>query len=1351
MQPSTYVVLDELPLTRNGKVDRAALPEPEGEAQREYAAPRTPQEAILCALFEQALGVERIGVDDDFFAHGGHSLLAMRLIGAIRATLGVDLSLRSLFETPTVAGLAAQLAPAASDQPKLQALSRELPLPISFAQQRLWFLDQLQPGASVYNVPSAMRISGAPDVERLRRSIAALAQRHEVLRTRFELRDGEPVQVIAPEPDVELPVIDVWSGEVLERLLHEEARRPFDLQHGPLVRALLLRADDTEYVLLLTLHHSIADGWSAAVLWKDLGALYEGKALPPLPVQYADFAAWQRARLRGGVLEEQLQYWKDALAAMPGTLELPADRPRPAVQSFDGTTCDVRFDAGTVDALRRLSRAEGTTLFMTLLAAFEVLLARYTGQEDFGIGVPVANRDRAELDGLIGFFVNTLVMRADLRGHPTFRDVLRRVRERSLGAYAHQELPFEKLVEELQPERALSHTPLFQVMFDLQQAAGDRSFGGLRLERWLLPTTTTKCDLALIAGERDDALSVRAVYSTALFDHDTIERLLGHFGVLLRQAAEDPARSIWSLGLLTDDERERFAELNRTAREGAAASIVALVEANASARPTSIAVVSAERTYTYEELNARANQIAAWLRKRGVGAESLVGVQMERSADGIAALRGVLKAGAAYVPLDVNLPANRLQYIVEDAGVEHVITHIDAEVDAESTANPALPIDAAQLAYVLYTSGSTGRPKGVAIAHGALANLVAWHCRRYALTADDRATQFAAAGFDASVWEIWSTLAAGASLHIVGEELRLSPAELPQWLQRERITVSFLPTPVAEAVLALEWPRDLALRYLLTGGDRLHPLPSQSYPFAVSNCYGPTENAVVATEAEIAPGIESMPPIGRPIDNVRAYVLDANLQPVPFGVAGELYLGGDGLARGYAHRADLTAERFIPAENGERLYRTGDVVRWRADGNLMYLGRGDDQVKIRGFRIELGEIEAVLNEHEAVAEAVVVAIEPRVNEKQLVAYVVPSAPVTAAALRQHLAQTLPEYMVPPAIVMMEALPLTSSGKVDRAALPAPQSVERAHAFPRTQREEVLCALFEETLGVDNVGVDDNFFELGGHSLLAMRLIGRVRGAFGGDVTIRSLFEAPTVAGLARLLDGESSAMPPLVPASRDAELPLSYGQQRLWFLEQLRPGEAAYNVPLPLRLRGALDAARLHRALTQLAQRHEILRSRFETRDGAPVLRIDAAADIALPVIDLGARDLRQFLHDAARTPFALDRALLRASLIRVAGDDHVLLLELHHSIADGWSTSILWSELAALYEERPLAALPIQFADYAAWQRQCLESGALDGQLQYWKETLRGMPEVLELPADRARPAVQRFDGAVRDRKGTR
>ncbi|GMU10103.1 non-ribosomal peptide synthetase/type I polyketide synthase [Corallococcus caeni] len=1387
MVPAAFVHLEAIPLTSNGKRDRKALPAPE-DTTREAAfiAPRTPTEERLAALWAGLLRAERVSVEEDFFELGGHSLLATQVVSRVRQAFDVELPVRALFEAPTVAALAARIDSAARTQaPVLRPVPRDGDLPLSFAQQRLWFIDQLQPLSAAYHMPTFVRLVGPLDEAALQRALDALVRRHEALRTTFVQHEGQPLQRISPTAQLPLVVVEA-DARPLESQLREEASRPFQLDVGPLARAKLWRLGPTEHVLALTLHHIVSDGWSMGVLVREVAALYEAfsqgrpSPLSPLPVQYADYAVWQRQWLQGDVLQAQLDYWKQQLSGA-APLELPTDKPRPPVQSSNGSQVPAVLPAETSSRIKALALQEGVTPFMLLLGAFQVLLSRYAGQEDVTVGSPIAGRQRGELEDLIGFFVNTLVLRARVAPTLSFRALLAQVKETALGAYAHQDVPFERLVEELHPTRDMSRAPLFQVLFSLQGAPNTEPLReqALSLHPLEADTATSKFELQLILSDTPEGFRGTLAFNTDLFEVSTAARLAAHFGRLMDALLAQPDAPLASVSMLSEDERRQvLVEWNATASDFPRdASIHSLFQEQALRTPDAIAVEAEGATLTYRQLDARANQLARLLLTLDLGTEPRIGVCLHRSVELVVGLLGILKAGGCYVPLDPSYPARRLAFLLEDSGVAAVLTHqsltpllpessrpvVCLDSDGERIARqPAealhAPVRAEQLAYVTYTSGSTGTPKGVAIPHRGVVRLLIGS-RFVKLGPSEVVLQLAPLAFDASTLEIWGALLHGGRLVLFPQAV---PAleELGQALLRHRVSVLWLTAALFDQ-MQQEQPRALAaVAQLLAGGDVL-PVPRVRERLALSrglvNGYGPTESTTFTTCHVMAPGdvVDGSVPIGRPIANTQVYVLDAAMQPVPVGVPGELYIGGDGLARGYLGRPALTAERFVPhpyaAFPGERLYRSGDRVCWSADGTLRFLGRMDFQVKLRGFRIEPGEVEAVLREHAAVTDATVLVREDVPGDKRLVAYVVP-AELDTARLRDHLRQRLPEYLVPSAFVTMKALPLSAHGKVDRKALPAPEAPRGSAASepPRNALETQLVALWQKVLGREGIGIHDHFFELGGHSLLATQLVSRVRQAFDVELPVRALFEAPTVAALAARIDSAARTQAPVLrPVPRDGDLPLSFAQQRLWFIDQLQPLSVAYHMPTFVRLVGPLDEAALQRAMDELVRRHEALRTTFVQHEGQPLQRISPTAQLPLVVVEADARTLEPQLREEASRPFQLDVGpLARARLWRLGPTEHVLALTLHHIVSDGWSMGVLVREVAALYEAfsqgrpSPLSPLPVQYADYAIWQRQWLQGDVLQAQLDYWKQQLSGAAP-LELPTDKPRRPVQSSNGS--------
>jgi amino acid adenylation domain-containing protein/non-ribosomal peptide synthase protein (TIGR01720 family) len=1161
MVPAVYVVLDVFPLTPSGKLDRRALPAPEPDvAEVESAAPRSPFEEMIAEIWESVLG-GRVGIHDDFFSLGGHSLNAVQVMARVRAAVGIEVPLATLFAAPTVAGLAAAVngllrAGDRSPAPPILPVPREHALPLSFSQQRLWFLHQMEPMSAAYNIPAALRLAGRLDVAALAAAFSEVVRRHEALRTTFDKQQGEPVQFVGPPAPMPLPCVDLRAlpdavrASVARDLVQSEAGRPFDLAHGPLLRALLITVEAEEHALVAAMHHIVSDGWSIGVLIRELGALYGAftrrrpSPLPDLPVQYGDFACWQRSWLAGETLAAELAHWRGRLAGSP-VLEMPTDRPRPAVQSLRGAGLSFLLPEPLRRDLRRLASNRGATLFTALLAAFDTLLHRYSGQDDIVVGTPVASRTRTEIEGLIGFFINSLVLRVDLSGDPSFDELLQRAKRAALDAFAHQDLPFEKIVEELQPKRSLSHSPLYQAALSLSIPMAPLLLPGLTLTPLPLAGTTAKLDLILAMAETADGLSGQLEYSRDLFEASTLERFIGHFRSLLEHSVAEPARRLADLPLLGGAEwAQLLTEWNDTAKACPQEPLVhELFAAYTLQQPAAVAVASRQRQMTYGELEAKSNRLAHHLRALGVGPEVLVAICTDRTLERVVGIVATLKAGGAYVSLDPTYPHERLAFLLEDARAPVLLTEerfvegLPASgarilcldgcelLSGREDAPPQSGVRPDHLAYVVYTSGSTGRPKGVEIPHAGLMNLVRWHQDLYAVRPGDRGTQVASPAFDASIWELWPYLAGGASLYLPDEETRLSSPGMIRWWSETGITLAYLMTPLAEGVLEQSIPPglDLQVRALIIGGDRLHRRPAPGVGFRLMNHYGPAEYTVTSTVVEVPP--EGAGParitIGRAVDNTEIYVLGRRGEPVPIGVPGELYVGGMGLARGYLRRPDLTAEKFLPhpwsAVPGARLYRTGDLVRYLPDGDLDFLGRLDHQVKIRGLRIELGEIESTLGQHPGLREVVVLAREDRPGDKRLVAYALPAEErrPTDQELRGFLRSHLPEYMVPTAFIFLDTFPLTPNGKVDRRALPAPETApEAAYIPPRGPMEQTLATLWREVLGLERIGREDNFFDLGGHSLLLVRLRDRLQETLGREVPMLDMFQYTTLQTMA---------------------------------------------------------------------------------------------------------------------------------------------------------------------------------------------------------------------------------------------
>ena len=1424
MLPAVVTVVDALPLTANGKVDRKALPAPDGTTGADGAVGLqglgTAREELLCQMFAQVLGLNRVGARDDFFDLGGHSLLAVRLVSQVRSVLGVEAAVRVLFEAPTPAALAARLAGAAAARVALARRERPGRVPLSFAQQRLWFLAQLEGPSAVYNIPVALRLAGDLDREALAAALADVAGRHEVLRTVFPAVDGRPCQQVLDPGELgwELSAAGVADGE-LAGVVAAVAAQPFDLAAEIPLRARLLRLGPGEHVLVVVIHHIATDGWSRGPLARDVSLAYaarRNRAAPgwvPLPVQYADYAIWQRELLGeeddpGSVLAAQVAWWRQVLAGAPEELQLPADRPRPAAPSYRGHVVPLEVPAGVHRDLAALARAQGVTLFMVVQAALAVLLSRLGAGEDIPVGTAVAGRTDQALDDLVGFFVNTLVLRTDLSGDPSFTGLLGRIRETTLGALGHQDVPFERLVELLSPERSLARHPLFQVMVTVQNnAPAIVELPGLRVSSLPSGAAAAKFDLDLSVAEavdeRGGPAGLRGSVTAAadLFDPDSAAVLAGRLVRVLAAVAADPGARVHQVAVLDAAERDQLlAGWNGTARDVPPVTLPELFAVQAGRTPDAVAVACGDACLSYRELDGRAARLAGVLVSRGAGPERVVAVVMDRSAELIIALLAVLKAGAAYLPVDPGYPAERVAFMLADTRPACVLTTaglagglpVPGGVPVLAVGDPGLaaelagtggagPADADRRealrpghpAYVIYTSGSTGRPKGVVITHRGLADYLAWCWRAYPEVAGGTVLH-APVSFDAWVTPLYGALTRGGRVHVAGLDEELAGRARLSFL---KVTPSHL--PLLDAVGGGCGPGGLLMvgAEALSGGQlaawrREHP------GWAVVNHYGQTETTVGCADYRVeagAPLAAGPVPVGRPMANARCYVLDAWLGPVPVGAAGELYVAGAGLARGYLGRAGLTAGRFVACPfgaGGERMYRTGDVVRWRPGGVLEFAGRADDQVSVGGFRVEPGEVEAVLAGCPGVARAVVTARRDAAGRTRLAAYLVPAGAAAggtdgsgelagdlAAAAHEHAAARLPQYMLPSAVVVLETLPLTPNGKVDRAALPAPDyAAATPGRAPATVVEEIVCGAFADILGLDQVTADDDFFALGGHSLLVVRLVSRVRVLLGVELAVRVVFEAPTPAGLAVRLAQAGPGRVALARRERPGRVPLSFAQQRLWFLGQLEGPSATYNTPVALRLTGDLDRVALAAAMGDVLTRHEVLRTVFPAIDGQPCQQVLDPGELGweLPVTEVTEGELAELAAGIAAEPFDLGAGIpVRARLLAVAPDVHVLVVVIHHVATDGWSMGILARDISVAYAARRSGAvpgwvpLPVQYADYAIWQRELLgeeddPGSLLCQQVAYWREVLAGAPEELTLPADRPRPVVASHWGHV-------
>ncbi|WP_156669529.1 non-ribosomal peptide synthetase, partial [Mycobacterium sp. E3339] len=1410
MVPTHIVALEEFPLTSSGKLDRKALPEPDYQDVDRYRAPATAVQEILVGIYGQVLGLERVGVDDSFFDLGGDSLSAMRLIAAVNSSLNANLGVRAVFNAPTVAELELLIGDEANRPQPLVAGERPEVIPLSFAQSRLWFIDQFQGPSPMYNVTVALRLRGRLDAEALGAALADVVARHESLRTVFAATDGIPRQVVVPAERIGFAcdLVDArgWPDDRLRERIAEAARYTFDLANESPLHTALFTISDDEHILAVAVHHIAADGWSITPFARDLGVAYASRCAgeapdwAPLPVQYADYTLWQRAHLGdvedgGSRISAQLNFWADALAGLPERLQLPTDRPYPPVADHRGARLAVDWPAELQQHLRRVAREHNATSFMVIQAAFAALLARVGSSDDVAVGFPIAGRSEPALDDLIGFFVNTLVLRVDLKelgGDPTFAELLAQVRRRSLAAFEHQDVPFELLVERLNPTRSLTHHPLIQVLLGWENfpgeataPAGGLALGDLQVTPIPLHTNTARMDLTFSLAERwtetgqRAGIAVTAEYRTDIFDAKTVEGLIERLQRLLTAVTAEPQRRLSSVDLLDAGEHARLQEWGNAgvlARPATPMSVPSLFAAQAARTPDAVALVCEGRSMTYRELDEAANRLARLLIHLGARPGERVALLFSRSAEAIVAILAALKSGAAYLPIDPALPAARMEFMLTDAAPIVAVTtaaladrldgcdltvvdvHDPAVDDQPGTAPPAPAPD--DLAHIIYTSGTTGVPKGVAVTQHNVAQLFDALQIGIELGPQQVWTQFHSYAFDFSVWEIWGALLHGGRLVVVPEPVSRSPEEFHALLMREGVTV-LTQTPSAVGMLPTDGLDGTAL---VIGAEPCPPeLVDRWAPGrTMVNVYGPTETTMWACKSAPLRAGSGFPPIGSPVTRAAFFVLDEWLRPVPAGVVGELYLAGDGVGVGYWRRSALTASRFMACPfgaPGTRMYRTGDLVCWGPDAQLRYLGRADEQVKIRGYRIELGEIQAALSGLAGVEQAVVVAREDSPGEKRLVGYV--TGTVDVATARAALAERLPAYMVPAAVVALPGLPMTVNGKLDTRALPAPdyRDVDNYRA-PTTAVEEILAGIYADVLGVDRVGVDDSFFDLGGDSLSTMRLVAAINSSLDTELPVRVVFEAPTVAQLAPRIDQGAGRLQPLVAAERPAVIPLSFAQSRLWFIQQLQGPSPIYNMAAALRLTGSLDADALRAALADVVRRHESLRTVFPTHEGTPRQVVIPADDVDFgwDVVDATAFSAGE-LDEAvgATTHFAFDLGTevpLRARLFALGEREHLLVIVVHHIAADGLSLTPLAADLSVAYTSRSAGRvpgwtdLPVQYVDYTLWQRA--QFGELDdtaspiaAQLAYWQDTLAGMPERLQLPTDRPYPPIADQRGA--------
>ncbi|MFC9767720.1 amino acid adenylation domain-containing protein [Rhodococcus jostii] len=1402
MLPDPIAVLDRLPLTPNGKIDRQALPAPVLPTPR-FRPPVTAVEGIVAGIFADVLGRERVGLDDDFFTLGGNSLLATQAVSRLGVAMDARVPMRVLFEASSVQALSKWLESRAAAGARTPLLPRPRPerIPLSYAQQRIWFLNRFDPHSPVYNIPFAVRLSGPLDTAALLAAIADVVDRHETLRTIYPESEAGPHQVVVPAAEVSGAVesAGVTENEVAARL-QSMASAGFDVTTSVPVRAALFETADNEHVLAVVLHHICADGSSIAPLARDVMTAYTARthgnprAWSEPTVQYADYTLWQRELLGSdddpnSLLTRQLTYWRSALDGLPEQLELPVNRTPPAV-THRGRTHTFTIDARTHRAATALARQHTATVFMVVHAAFAVFLARMSSTTDIVIGTPVAGRGDPALDDLVGMFVNTLTLRTPVDDASNFTQLLSTVRETDLAAFEHADVPFERVVQALNPARSTTRHPLFQVMLVFQnQEHPELELAGLTVHIENIDHAAAQFDLTLTVSERfgDKAaptgLTAALTYAQDLFDEDTVRGFADRFIRLLEAAVVAPDRPVGDIDLLDPTEKQLIRDWNHTDHATTTDTLVSLFGAQAARTPDAIAVIDGNRTLSYTEFNARVTRLARHLITQGVGPETIVALRMRRSLEFVVGVYATLTAGGAYLPIDPDHPAERAHFILAVAQPTCMLTTTHDEQDDLPDPVPVFHLDTIDLsqmsgapvtdadrraplrpqnvAYVMFTSGSTGRPKGVTVAHTAIVNEVQWVAFDYGL--GDRLLQSNAVTFDASTPDLFAPLQVGGCVVLAGPDGQRDPDYLAELIRTRAIThMSSVPT-VLTALIASRSPDVLrGVRVIYLGGESLsgHTVTrlTQSGPATVWNQYGPTETTVSVICHRCTQHEESVVPIGTPQSNCHAYVLDHRVHPVPVAVVGELYVAGVQLARGYLGRPALTAERFVAnpyGPPGERMYRTGDLVRWHPDGNLEFLGRRDLQIKIRGHRIELGEIEATLTADPDVTQAVAAVHHDHHTGDRLVGYVVArdGAHLDPARVRAMVADRLPDYMVPSPITVVDRLPLTASGKVDRRALPVPVLPMPQYRPPITVVEGVVAGVFADVLGRERVGLDDDFFTLGGNSLLATQAVSRLGVAMDARVPMRVLFEASSVQALSKWLESRAAAgaRTPLLPRPRPERIPLSYAQQRIWFLNRFDPHSPVYNIPFAVRLSGPLDTAALLAAIADVVDRHETLRTIYPESEAGPHQVVVPAAEVSGAVESAGVteNEVAARLQSMASAGFDVTTSVpVRAALFETADNEHVLAVVLHHICADGSSIAPLARDLMTTYAARAGGHAPswpplaVQYADYTLWQRELLGSdddpnSLLAQQLTYWRSALDGLPEQLELPGYRSRPVV--------------
>ncbi len=1362
MVPAYIMQLDKLPLTANGKIDRKALPEPDGSITTgvEYAAPTNEIEEKLVSIWSEVLGIEKIGINDNFFELGGHSLKAINIITKLHKELNISVPIKQIFETPTIRGLASYAKNTQeSIYSRIEAIEDKAYYELSSAQKRMYAINQLEKDSINYNIPWVMRIEGELDKAKLNEAFIKLIERHEALRTSFEIINGEPVQIVHKHTSFEIEYTEITKENSEE--IETGFAKVFDLSKAPLFRATLAKINDKEHILLMDMHHIISDGVSMGIFTQEIAELYEGKELAELRIQYKDFAVWQNELFKSEEIKKQGEYWLEAFKGEIPVLNLSTDYQRPSTQSFEGDSIKFEINEELTSKLKQVAKETGSTMYMVLLSACNVLLSKYSGQEDIIIGSPAAGRPHADLQNIMGMFVNTLAMRNYPESNKTYKEFLAEVKVNSLQAFEMQDYQFEELVDKLNIRRDISRNPLFDIMFTLQNMdAGELQIEGLVIKSYEADNKSAIFDMTIIATELAKTIEIKLNYCTKLFYKQTIENMSKHLENILNSIVDNINSRLSDIEMLSEDEQHKLlVEFNNTKAEYAKDIIIQqLFEEQAERTPDKTAVVYMKDMLTYKELNEKANIIARVLRNKGIKQNEIVGIMIEGGTEMLVGILGILKAGAAYLPIDPKYPTDRIEYMIEDSKTKILLTDFQPkDIIGENTEvillnneklykgeNTNLDIinTPKDIAYIIYTSGSTGKPKGVMIEHSSLVNMCKWNIDYYKVTKEDNITKYAGFGFDASVWEIFPCIITGAAMHIIDEEIKLDLEKLNEYYNNNSITISFLPTQIAEQFMKLD---NHSLRYLQAAGDKLRYFINKNYD--IVNNYGPTENTVVTTSFIVDKEYENIP-IGKPIANTQIYILSKENKLQAVGIPGELCIAGESLARGYLNREELTAEKFIenPLVKGQRLYKTGDLARWLPDGNIEFLGRIDNQVKVRGYRIELGEIEGQLLSHSNITEAVVIDREDIQNNKYLCGYIVSNKEEIVSDLREYLSKVLPEYMIPSYIVQLDKLPLTANGKVDRKALPKPEvSIETGveYAAPSNTIEEKLTGIWSEVLGVERIGINDNFFALGGHSLKAINITAKIHKELNVLVPIKEMFETPTIKGLADYVKNTQQSVYSNIEAIEEKEYyELSSAQKRMYAVNQLEKDSINYNIPWVMRIEGELDKAKLNEAFNKLIERHEALRTSFEVINGEPVQIVHRKTSFEIEYTEITEENNEEIEAGFAKA-FDLSKApLLRATLAKINDKEHMVMVDMHHIISDAVSMGIITKEIAELYEGKELAELRIQYKDFAAWQNELFKSEEIKKQGEYWLKAFEGEIPVINLPTNYQRPSIQSFEG---------